>query len=126
MRTMLNDSLKWTHYGVAGLLLVVYVIVFARESIVGCLFFFPFIVSPIVINLALARWARAALNQALLLPLTVAYSVWAVYLYRDAMIVHLDPQSPIVLLFTGIFALPALLPTWAFIAVWEWWYRRSS
>lgn len=121
-----TTATKWTHLVIAGLLGLIYCIVFIGESsLFGAILFFPFIMTPIVVGSIVAYKAKNLITQIILLSTTIAYTKWAVYLYYDAMIIHIDPQSPIVLIFTAILASPFLLAAW--LVAWgiEWWASRK-
>ena len=125
-KVIIFDLTKITHWIFSGLLLIVYSIVFGKMSIPGAIFFAPFIISPIAINVFISCRAKTTATQILSFITTLTYSGWATYVYVDAMIVHVDPQSAIALGFTGIFAAPVLIPAWLACIGMDLWNGRSE
>ena len=77
------------------------------------LYLVPFVFGPLFVSLVLAIVWRARRKSQL--PLTVSsvlYLLWFAYVYRDVFYGHPDAQSPIALLFVGVYALPVMLAAW--------------
>jgi hypothetical protein len=101
---------------------VVYTAVFGREGVPAVITFMPFTMTPLAVSAYLAwRW-RSVGSQAILLLTTLGYFAWFIYLYVEAMIVHLDPQSPIAFLFVAIYAAPIMIVMWLIAYAIEWEY----
>lgn len=108
-----------------GIAFIAYAVAFGREGIGAILLFLPFTMTPFAIIAYLAaRWDSRG-SQVVFLLSTVAYGAWFVYLYVDATILNLDPQSPIVFLFVGIYAAPVLFLLWWIAYAFEWHHRTS-
>jgi hypothetical protein len=111
-----------------GLIVVaalIYLVVFGREGIQGLLLFAPFILSPLVfIAYLVTRWHSPG-SQITFLVGTIAYIAWCAYMYVDTMILHLDPQSAIALLFGSIYAAPGLLAMFWIALAFEWHHRAG-
>jgi hypothetical protein len=103
---------------VAGL----FVLCYEATPILGGLFFVPFTLGPHAIT-HMGVWAAKTTKAQVILTLTlIAYAIWFSVVYVDVRYLHPDPQSPIALLFVGIYALPGLLPLWAI----AWWFDRKA
>ena len=81
-------------------------------TMAGTLFLLPFYAFPPIVAIFLARRFTNIISQVIITATSVGYGVWFAYLYYDAFYVHLDPQSGLVFVFVGIYALPGLLPLW--------------
>jgi len=76
-------------------------------------FFLPFYGFPLIVSIVLsARFKKEPASQVFLAIASLLYALWFVYAMHDAFYVHLDPQSGLVIIFVGIYALPILLPLW--------------
>ena len=83
------------------------------------LFFLSFALGPYIVNSIYSLFVKKISSGIVLLVLNFLYIFWASYIYHDAMVVHVDPQSAIALLFIGIYAFPVLLVFWILIFIWE-------
>ena len=81
-------------------------------SLIGVLFLLPFYGFPPIVSIVLARRFTKAIPQMILTLTIVLYGAWFAYIYRDAFHVNLDPQSGILMVWVGIYALPSLIPLW--------------
>jgi uncharacterized membrane protein (DUF4010 family) len=88
--------------------------------------FFPFTIIPFFVTAYFAARWRSAWGQAVLLGTTLAYAAWFVYIYVQAMIQHLDPQSPTAFLCVTIYALPALILLWILAWALDWESRGKA
>lgn len=84
----------------------------------GIFFFFLFCAFPIIISLILLYYTNLSIHrrrkiiaQIILLISCILYTIWYCFIEIDIHR-HPDPQSGIVYLFVGIFAVPFLLPLW--------------
>ena len=91
---------------------IVYLIAFAPLGIGAVGFLFPFTMIPFGITGIFAWYWRSVGGQAMLLVAALAYAGWFGFVYLDALYWRPDPQSPIALLFVGIYAAPVLLLLW--------------
>ena len=82
------------------------------DSVSGVLFFLPFSFGPLLVTLVIAFFCRRASSLWLLLGSSLTYFGWYYYIYLEAFHWHVDPQSPIALLFVGFYSLPVMLPVW--------------
>jgi hypothetical protein len=98
------------------------------EPFLGGLFFVPFAFGPLTVTIGLAFACRSTLAQYLLTVSSALYGAWFAFVYVQACYVNPDPQSPIVFLFVGIYAIPVLAIFWiaAAIAHWRNWESTAS
>ena len=105
--------MKVFNYVLLGLMTAAFVIVmFPLGGIAGLLFASPFCLWPVAGQVVLTRIVRPFGAQVILTATSLLYAGWFAYLYMYATVWYRDPQSPIVFLFTGIYAVPVLLPLW--------------
>lgn len=121
-----SSILRTLNLSLVGIALVVYCVFFGREGLQAVLFFFPFTMTPLVFQGCMAASWKSLGGQLTLLLATIGYIAWFVYVYVDVMILHLDPQSAIVFLFVGIYAVPALAVLWLISYSFEWGYRGAQ
>lgn len=88
------------------------------EPFFGALFFIPFSLGPQVITHIGISCAKSAKAQIILLVALLAYFAWFVLVYIAVFYILSDPQSPIVLVFVGIYAAPVMLLLWG-AALWS-------
>jgi hypothetical protein len=103
-----------------------YLVAFGRERLSAIWFFFPYTMTPFVVTGLLAVIWRGFWTQVVLLVTTLAYAAWFAYVYVHAMILNLDPQSPIAFLFVGIYAAPFLVVLWLIAYALEWAYGPAE
>ena len=87
------------------------------SSLLGVLFFMPFIMFSHGITHILIRLASRPKTLGVLLFTQLAYATWYGFWYIDIFYVHIDPQSPIALLFIGLVSLPAMAILWIGAAI---------
>ena len=78
----------------------------------GLLFMAGFCLWPHAVQWGLICLLRGNAAQWLLAAATLSYAGCFAYLYMNVVVWHPDPQSPIAFLFSGVYALPVLLPLW--------------
>ena len=118
---MISRTLQYATFAITAVALVAYFLAFGRiGGISGVVRFFPFTMIPFIVTVYFAARWRAMWGQAVLLATTLAYAAWFVYIYMQAMILHLDPQSPIAFLFVAIYALPVLILLWILAWALDW------
>jgi hypothetical protein len=103
-----------------GMIVGLIALVYQTSSLMGALFFFPFVMGPLVVTAALGSWLRGRRCQDFLMLGSILYIGWVVWMWVDVFHRHPDPQSAIVLLFVGAYALPVLLPLWIVA-----WFKRE-
>lgn len=91
----------------------------------GVLFFVPFSLGPLLLNLVPALLLRSRLSQWILSLAAVAYFSWFCWIYCRAFYVNPDPQSPIALVVIGIYALPVMILLWIAAAIANWFATRA-
>jgi hypothetical protein len=91
---------------------IVYGVVFGLQGVRAVIFFMPFTMTPFAIIACLACLLRSHGSQMILVFATLGYAAWFAYVYIDAMVIHLDPQSPIAFLFVVVYAAPILIVLW--------------
>lgn len=97
---------------VVGLILLG--LIFATKNPIGAIFISAFSIWPLLVTLALIELCPRPLCQAILAALSLCYGLCFTYFYLSAFFWDVDPQSPILLLFVGIYLLPVLVPVWGF------------
>ncbi len=83
-----------------------------RGAIGGTLVFVPFSLGPLFLSLLVAVFSPQRSSQIVLSLGSILYAVWFGFVFLDVFYWHLDPQSAVALLFTGIYSLPVLIPLW--------------
>ena len=126
LNTPASGIIRNIHLLVTGIVFAIYVITFARDSVMAALFFFPFTMTPLVINAVAVCRVKTFAARGILLFSTAAYSGWGTWLYIDVFYIHIDPQSSIALLFMGIFASPVLILLWLLTFGLERWCSAHS
>ena len=109
-----NNSLAGGLWALGILMLCV-----KADPFAGGLFFVPFSLWPHAVTHIGMLLARKRRTQIFLLVTMLLYFAWFMTIYMDAFYVHLDPQSPIVLLFVGTLAAPVMLVLWIITLVLE-------
>jgi hypothetical protein len=109
-----------------GVAALVYVVVFGRFGLGALLFFAPFILPPFAFVAYLVTQWHSRGSQITCLVGTISYSSWCAYFYSDVAIRHPDPQSPIALLFVGIYAAPVLLVLFWIAYALEWHHQARN
>lgn len=94
-----------------------------ETSLLGALFFLPFCFGPLLANAVLAARWRSLGVQALLGTAALAHLLWFAWVWRDTKL-HPDPQSALVFLFVGPYALAVFAPLW--FAAWGLHRRRTQ
>lgn len=92
----------------------------AADWFVAGLLFIPFVLGPLLINLSQTSYWLSKGSQAVLMTATIAYAIWFAYVYSMAIIWGTDAQSPIALLFIGVFSLPVMVPLWIVAGILNW------
>jgi hypothetical protein len=82
------------------------------EPVLGALFFIPFAFGPLFLSLFLAFISPSSWCQIILTIGSILYAGWFFTVFLDAFYWHPDAQSPIALLFIGIYSLPVMIPIW--------------
>ena len=90
------------------------------DPFIAGLSFVPFAFGPLAITVVLSFMFRSANAQAVLAISSVSYAAWFGYIYVQAFYINPDPQSPIVLLFVGVAALPVLALFWLTAGILQW------
>lgn len=91
------------------------------------LFFVPFSFGPLAVTIGLAFALRSTLAQVLLTVSSILYGAWFAFVCAQAFFVNPDPQSPIVFLFVGIYAIPVLAIFWIAATLAHWWeWKRTA
>ncbi len=93
---------------VVGVLMLYHV----ADSVYGVLWVIPFALGPQAITHAAILLAKSAESRNVLLVALLVYFGWFTFIYVDAFYIHPDPQSPIALVFVGIYAIPVLGIFW--------------
>jgi hypothetical protein len=92
-----------------GFLAVVIITLTSISSgLLGVLFFTSFVLGPFIINVFLSHVINDLKSSVILFSSSVMYIIWTIYVYVSAFYIHPDPQSPIALLFIGIYAVPVM------------------
>jgi hypothetical protein len=73
----------------------------------------PFSLGPLIPTIALSLMLKGRRAQVTLAMSSACYGAWFAFVYHDLFYAHPDPQSPIALLFVGIYAIPAMAIFWA-------------
>lgn len=94
-----------------------FVLCYQATPIMGGLFFVPFVLGPHAVTHIGVWLAKTKKAQSILMFALFAYAAWFGFVYTDVFYLHPDTQSPIALLFVGVYALPVLVPLWAV----AWW-----
>ena len=102
-----------TTFAVMGLIIVA--LLFVTDNPMGALFFSVFSTWPLLIILFLIEVCARPFCQIVLTISSLCYALWFAYLYGCAFYWYVDPQSPILLLFVGVYALPVLVPVWGLV-----------
>jgi len=76
------------------------------------LFFVPFSLGPLLINLTQANFWMSRASQCILMLSSLAYAVWFGYAFIVYFWFGTDAQSALVLLFIGVYSLPVMIPVW--------------
>jgi hypothetical protein len=76
------------------------------------LIFMPFYGFPPIVSIVLAIRRKSPFAHMFLSLASLLYGVWFAYVMHDAFYANPDPQSPILIAFVGVYALPVLLPLW--------------
>ena len=87
------------------------------KSFAGVVFFLIFTHSVHLINTVAAHRIREPLAQIPVAVAVVGYIGWSAYIYMQVFHWNTDPQSPIALLFIGVYAVPVVVPLLAL----AWW-----
>ena len=96
------------------------------DFIIGMAFFLPFYGLPPIVSMVLSVISKNPFSQGLLATTSLLYGIWFTYAMYLAFYVDLDPQSGLVILFVGIYALPVLLPLWIVTLVLNAYYTKKS
>ena len=80
---------------------------------------FPFYEYPPIVSLFLERRCEKVIPRVFFAVASLGYGIWFAYLYYNALYVHLDPQSGLVLLFVGIYAFPVVALLWTIAFIFE-------
>ncbi len=88
------------------------------NPMIGVLFFIPFALGPLLVTYGLTFICHRKPSLVILLISAAAYLTWFLFVYMNAFYWHPDPQSPIALLFVGVYSLPVMLPLWL-VAFWK-------
>jgi len=104
---------------VACIIWLICCLALAMESspIFAFLFFVPFSLFPHAITHAMISKTSTIPALAVLMVCQIGYVSWFLYIYIQAFHIYLDAQSPIALLFAGIYSLPVMVPLWIAAAV---------
>ena len=89
-------------------------------------FFLLFCGFPPIVSIFLSVRSKSPISQIVLATTSLLYGSWFAYVCYDAFFVNLDPQSAIILVFVGIYALPVLLPLWITARVVDMWHCKKS
>lgn len=107
------NSIRIINYLLTSVVLIAYFVVTGWDNLFAVIFMFLFTMSPLVINVLIALFAKTRASQIVLLCTTAAYSVWACFLYVDVTYANTsDGQAGLTLLLTAIAASPVLLIAW--------------
>jgi cation transporter-like permease len=79
--------------------------------------FLSFAGFPLIVSIGLSVWVKNSISQIIMAAASLLYGGWFAYAVYDAFYVNLDPQSPLIIIFVGIYALPILLLLWTIAAV---------
>ena len=82
------------------------------NSFSGVLFFLPFSLGPILLNVVFALSLNSKPAQITIISGSVLYSIWFAFIYLSAFHWYVDAQSGIALLFVGLYSLPVMFPLW--------------
>ncbi len=104
-------SILGVHFLLVVLMVTASFIETGWDGLVAAVFVFLFALWPLAINLIAAVFSKTLTSQVILLGVTIAYSAWVVWLYRDTQS-SADGQAGLALLITAIAALPVLVPAW--------------
>lgn len=108
---MRSDSIKIVNYMFTAAALITYYVLTGWDNLFSAVFSFLLILSPFVINVGFASFAKTRASQFVLLATAVAYSAWVCFLHFDAY-TSTDGQAGFVLLLTAIAASPVLIIAW--------------
>ena len=99
---------------VTGLLIVLGVVWLIRNTVgwQGVLYFTAFSLGPLLFNLVPAFLFRSRAAQGIILFASLAYAAWLIFVWYQAFVLHPDPQSPIALVFAGLYAMPIMMLFW--------------
>lgn len=92
----------------------------------GVLFFTAFCLGPLLMQLFPTFLCRTRPAQGILFVASLAYAAWLVFVWYEAFILHPDAQSPIALVFAGIYGLPVMLLFWIAAVTAEWVSRKKA
>jgi hypothetical protein len=95
------------------------IIVFVWATLV----FTPFYGFPPIVSIVLSTYSKKLVSLAVLAVASLLYGVWFASLVYYSFYVHPDPQSPLILIFVGVYFLPVLLPLWIGTHIIEKWHR---
>lgn len=82
------------------------------KSLFGAMFFVPFALGPLFVSLIIAAASAYRSCQIILTVGSGLYAAWFGYLFLSAFCWNVDAQSPIVVVFIGIYSLPVMIPIW--------------
>ena len=113
-------SLRFLTIGLSGIVFLgiigflVYITSFGGliNIVFGTLLFSAFCGFPPVVSIILSVRSKSPFAHITLMIASLLYGGWFAYVAYDAFFVNLDPQSGIVMIFVGVYALPVLLPLW--------------
>jgi hypothetical protein len=97
-----------------------------EKMLFGTLLFLPFYGFPLIVSIVLSAWTKNSLPQCILLTASLLYGVWFAYAVYSAFYVSPDPQSGLIIMFVGIYALPVLLPLWLVARFVEMYHRKKN
>jgi len=98
----------------------------AVNMLLGVLFFLPFCGFPPIVSMVIAGYSKHHVSQILAVVASLLYGVWFTYAMYDCFYVHVDPQSALIIIFVGIYALPVLLPLWITAHIFEIRHRKKQ
>jgi len=96
------------------------------NMVFGTIFALCFCGFPPIVSMVLSVKAKSPFSHIILATASLLYGIWFAYAMFDAFYVHVDPQSAIVIVFVGIYALPVLLPLWILAVVSNSYYVKFS
>lgn len=85
----------------------------------GFIFFMPFTLGPHVVSHTMCFFVKSRRAAQLLCFGMLAYLSLFFFFFINAFYIELDPQSGIILVFTGVISLPVMIPIWLISAAKE-------
>jgi Na+/proline symporter len=83
-----------------------------RSELPYLLLVFLIVLSPLIVNAILGALLPGAASQKALTLSAMVFALFALGWFIWASIINSNPQSPIAILWTGIYSLPLMLPLW--------------